>query len=174
MPESPSMPSLPPIHGKYPVGATDFTIPLHSTTYIGKAKLKHGETVKPALALEEVAFTAFYPVEASQDGAPQLDWLVRCVCSIHILMLNMVLTTEEGRYARCLAGMPISADCLVSNPVLLPCTIDANERPGITKWVFWPSMYLYGSHITVRPCPYPCPLPLPYLQTPAPTDTSRA
>lgn len=166
------MPSLPAIHGKYPVGATDFTVPLHSTTYIGKAKLKHGETVRPALALEEVAFTAFYPARTSKDKAPPLDWLVRCVCPIIILMLGVVLMTEEGQYAQCLTGTPISADCLVSDPVLL--LLDANEWPGITKWVFWPIMYLYGSRITVRHYPYPPSLPLPYSLPCECTDTSRA
>ncbi|KZP24695.1 hypothetical protein FIBSPDRAFT_856902 [Athelia psychrophila] len=118
------MPSLPPIRGKYAVGATDFTIPLHSTTYIGKAKLKHGETA--ALALEEVAFTAFYPVGTSQDMAPPLDWLVRPV------------STMLRGYAH-FGGLS-----------------------RITKWVFWPMMYLYGSRITI-PVAHNAPLLAPDL-----------
>ncbi|KAF7967934.1 hypothetical protein HWV62_32517 [Athelia sp. TMB] len=74
------MPSLPPIHGAYLVGATDFTVPLHSTTYIGSAKFKDGT---PALALEEVAFTAFYPAAAPTHTDRPLNWLGRPIPVAH-------------------------------------------------------------------------------------------
>jgi platelet-activating factor acetylhydrolase len=74
--------SFPKIVGPFKVGATTFTLPLRSSSVIGSAKLPHDkEGLRPALALEEVAFTAFYPADTSGTGSKQsrngLDWLIR-------------------------------------------------------------------------------------------------
>jgi platelet-activating factor acetylhydrolase len=78
--------SLPNITGHYEVGATTFALPLRSPEVIGSAKLRVPGTdeLRPALLLEEVAFTAFYPAETSgSDSFSKLrrgvDWLVRYV-----------------------------------------------------------------------------------------------
>jgi platelet-activating factor acetylhydrolase len=78
--------SLPNIAGRYEVGATTFALQLRSASVIGSAKLREQgtEELKPALTLEEVAFTAFYPAETSgKDGVRDLrkgiDWLGRPV-----------------------------------------------------------------------------------------------
>ncbi|KAI0306841.1 platelet-activating factor acetylhydrolase, isoform II-domain-containing protein [Multifurca ochricompacta] len=53
--------------GPYAVGATTFALPIRPTHVIGTAALRT-ETgqVTPALRLEEVSFTAYYPVSAAQ------------------------------------------------------------------------------------------------------------
>ncbi|KAI0089141.1 platelet-activating factor acetylhydrolase, isoform II-domain-containing protein [Irpex rosettiformis] len=68
------------IHGPHPVGATTFAIPLDEFTnpddrIIGEGKVKSnipGRPNEPALKLEEVAFTAFYPAGVKSDGGKRL------------------------------------------------------------------------------------------------------
>jgi len=81
--------SLPDVPGKFPVGATKFALPLNDPQVVGKAKLakSSGNTPhEPALLLEEVVFTAFYPADinsTSADGTPpeklkkSLSWVPR-------------------------------------------------------------------------------------------------
>jgi platelet-activating factor acetylhydrolase len=75
--------SFPTITGPYKVGATTFSLPLRSPSIIGSAKLRHGkEGLRPALALEEVVFTAFYPADTSESNGSEnlskgIDWLHR-------------------------------------------------------------------------------------------------
>jgi platelet-activating factor acetylhydrolase len=77
--------SFPSIAGPYKVGATTFLLPLRSLSVIGSAKLRHGEDgLKPALPLEEVVFTAFYPADTPEsNGSKQtskgIDWLSKYV-----------------------------------------------------------------------------------------------
>lgn len=78
--------SLPNIPGRYEVGASTFALPLRSPTIIGSAKLRvpGADGLRPALPLEEVAFTAYYPAETSgRDGSNSLrrgvNWLLRYV-----------------------------------------------------------------------------------------------
>jgi platelet-activating factor acetylhydrolase len=72
--------SFPDIVGPYKVGATTFSLPLRSSSVIGSAKVRHSkEGLKPALSLEEVAFTAFYPADLAGGTYSKhgLDWLIR-------------------------------------------------------------------------------------------------
>ena len=77
--------SLPDIASPYKVGATTFSLPLRSPSVIGSAKLRDGmKELKPALLLEEIVFTAFYPADTSGRTVSHklnkgLDWLVRSV-----------------------------------------------------------------------------------------------
>lgn len=78
--------TLPEIPGKYPVGATTFAIPIvtknEASRTIGRAKLKPssgGEPDTPAVKLEEVAFTAYYPADTSSARKLQksVHWIPR-------------------------------------------------------------------------------------------------
>lgn len=71
--------------GPYDVGATTFALPVRPTDVIGKAALRT-ETgqITPALRLEEVSFTAYYPASLSstveKSRQPSwLDWVPRYV-----------------------------------------------------------------------------------------------
>ena len=70
--------------GPYDVGVTTFTLPVRPTEVIGKATVRT-ETgqITPALRLEEVSFTAYYPASPTtkeQSRQPTwLNWLPRCV-----------------------------------------------------------------------------------------------
>lgn len=71
--------------GPYDVGATTFALPVRPAGVIGKAALRT-ETgqITPALRLEEVSFTAYYPASLSPGMAKSrqpswLDWVPRCV-----------------------------------------------------------------------------------------------
>ena len=76
--------SFPSIAGPYKVGATTFSLPLRSRSVIGSAKLRHGKDgLRPALPLEEVVFTAFYPAAPENSSYKQtskgIDWLCKYV-----------------------------------------------------------------------------------------------
>ncbi|KAI0249989.1 platelet-activating factor acetylhydrolase [Lactifluus subvellereus] len=67
--------------GPYPVGATTFTLPVRPTRVFGTAAVRT-ETgqIAPALRLEEVSFTAYYPVSrttAESRWKKWLDWFPR-------------------------------------------------------------------------------------------------
>ena len=86
--------SLPDVPGKFEVGATTFALPLNDPQAIGTAKLakSSGNTPhEPALLLEEIVFTVFYPADIhspSADGVPpeklkkSMDWVPRSVTSL--------------------------------------------------------------------------------------------
>lgn len=74
---------LPESSGRFPVGATTFKLPV-STKVLGTAKIhRHGHSdggpsVKPALQLDEVVFTAYYPADVKGSNIKKgLDWLLR-------------------------------------------------------------------------------------------------
>lgn len=76
--------SFPDISGRYPVGATTFTHPVCPAFNVGSAKRKSiNLTSEPALRLEEIAFTAYYPSRTCDLDAGKssgkfrkgLDWL---------------------------------------------------------------------------------------------------
>ena len=82
----PTMFSLPEVQGKYPVGATTFAIPINAqddaSRVVGRAKLKAssgGQPDTPALKLEEVAFTAYYPADTQVVAHKGVHWFPRCV-----------------------------------------------------------------------------------------------
>lgn len=63
--------------GPYVVGAATFVLPVRPTSVIGSAAVltETGQTV-PALRLEEVSFTAYYPVSPSTTKSRcQWNWL---------------------------------------------------------------------------------------------------
>lgn len=83
--------TLPETPGKYPVGATTFAVPVRTkdeaARIIGRAKLKPssgGNSGAPALKLEEVAFTAYYPADTESHAklhkavhwVPRYDFIV--------------------------------------------------------------------------------------------------
>ena len=86
--------SLPDVPGKFQVGATTFALPLNDPQAIGTAKLakSSGNTPhEPALLLEEIVFTVFYPADIhspSADGVPpeklkkSMNWVPRSVTSL--------------------------------------------------------------------------------------------
>ncbi|KAJ8523539.1 hypothetical protein ONZ45_g110 [Pleurotus djamor] len=55
------------------IGATTFAVPIRPTQVLGKAKLGQ----KPALHLEEVAFTAYYPTKPAERSPAGIHWLLR-------------------------------------------------------------------------------------------------
>ncbi|KAG2156227.1 tRNA synthetases class I, catalytic domain-containing protein [Suillus clintonianus] len=65
-------------HGRLPVGATTFKFPV-STKVLGTTKIRgHGGRLNPALQLEEVVFTAYYPADVKGNNIKKgLDWLLR-------------------------------------------------------------------------------------------------
>lgn len=80
--------TFPEIPGRYPVGATTFAVPIdvanNEDRVIGEGRLKHtsgGRPNEPALKLEEVAFTAFYPADIEKSrgtGFRQgMSWIPR-------------------------------------------------------------------------------------------------
>lgn len=81
--------SLPEFHGRFPVGATTFKLPV-STKVLSTAKIhRHGHrsdggpSVKPALQLDEVVFTAYYPAQVKGNNMKKgLDWLLRSVLEL--------------------------------------------------------------------------------------------
>ncbi|KAJ3576202.1 hypothetical protein NP233_g611 [Leucocoprinus birnbaumii] len=107
--------SLPPIHGRFPVGATTFITPVRPAVQVGKAKLKTPTTTRPdstnhALQLEEIAFTAYYPADVSNNPFKGFDWLLR----------------------------PLSDSLLGLSTYM-----------GVSSWLLWPAVYLFGSLIRV-------------------------
>ncbi|KAG2369618.1 platelet-activating factor acetylhydrolase, isoform II-domain-containing protein [Suillus spraguei] len=102
---------LPESHRRFPVGATTFKFPV-STKVLGTAKIyghghrDGGPSVKPALQLDEVVFTAYYPADIKGNNIKKgLDWLLRPLqASLH-------------GYA---------------------------HYSGISTWLLWPIVYLYG------------------------------
>lgn len=102
---------LPKSNGRFPVGATTFKLPV-STKVLGTVKIsRHGHndggpTVEPALQLDEVVFTAYYPADINGSNIKKgLDWLLRPLqASLH-------------GYA---------------------------HYSGISTWLLWLIVYLYG------------------------------
>lgn len=84
--------TLPDVVGSYPVGATTFAIPVavndEAARVTGQARLKSssgGTLNTPALKLEEVAFTAYYPADPHYASNPsrklpkRMHWIARLV-----------------------------------------------------------------------------------------------
>ena len=107
--------SFPDIVGPYEVGATTFALPLRSPSVIGSAKLRHGteEGLRPALKLEEVAFTAFYPADTSENTGFQksskgIDWLVRSVehrCRCINFTIDCTTTKASVNFTSCICPL---------------------------------------------------------------------
>jgi hypothetical protein len=80
--------------GPYPVGATTFALPVRPPLVFGTATVRTqtGETA-PALQLEEVSFTAYYPVSrttAESSWKKWLDWFPRYVTVLHHIQFELV------------------------------------------------------------------------------------
>ncbi|KAF8663408.1 hypothetical protein AX16_000980 [Volvariella volvacea WC 439] len=73
------------IHGQYPVGASTFVTPAKPSRVIGSVRRAPDDTSvppwEPALKLEEIAFTAYYPADITTTPKPikGLNWLLRIV-----------------------------------------------------------------------------------------------
>ncbi|PBK76340.1 hypothetical protein ARMSODRAFT_874734 [Armillaria solidipes] len=68
---------LPDCHDPYSVGATTFVTPVRRSRMYGSARLPNGQ---PALVLDEVAFTAYYPANMADKSWTLrlgIDWLNR-------------------------------------------------------------------------------------------------
>ncbi|KAG9019696.1 hypothetical protein FRB90_011505 [Tulasnella sp. 427] len=64
--------------GRHPVGFSEYTFPVSNPRVIGKARLEDGET--PALRLDQVCFSTFYPTEDKLNKGKQgVGWLPRPV-----------------------------------------------------------------------------------------------
>ncbi|KAG1755516.1 platelet-activating factor acetylhydrolase, isoform II-domain-containing protein [Suillus lakei] len=103
-------------HGRFPVGATTFKLPV-SAKVLGTAKIRRhghsdgGQSLKPALQLEQVVFTAYYPADVSGNKVKKgLDWLLR------------PLRASLYGYA---------------------------SYSGISTWLLWPIVYLYGTLLRI-------------------------
>lgn len=73
--------------GKYPVGATTFTLPVTPTRQFGSSQLNPGSVhvPGPAVTLSEIAFSVYYPTLPDlPDGSKGIDWLLRCVSSGYV------------------------------------------------------------------------------------------
>ncbi|KAJ7490431.1 platelet-activating factor acetylhydrolase, isoform II-domain-containing protein [Mycena galericulata] len=68
---------LRPPHGSLPVGAVTLVAPVRPALSVGTATLATDNS--PALVLDEVAFTAYYPADPSSNSRKGLDWLCRPV-----------------------------------------------------------------------------------------------
>lgn len=132
------MPFLPYISGAYPVGATTFSLVLSSPEVIGKAKLRDGS---PALSLEEVVFTAFYPADLSTPPNAKkprkgIRWL-----------LSPRRNTIAG-YAH-FGELPSKSFISISFQNEFALTRDCSHL-GLFSWLLWPFMLLYGSRVQVN------------------------
>jgi platelet-activating factor acetylhydrolase len=69
------------IQGRYAVGAITFTTPARPGGPVGTVKLRNSTSSppEPALFLQEVAFTAYYPTESGRASDKGLHWLIRFV-----------------------------------------------------------------------------------------------
>ncbi|KAG6831388.1 hypothetical protein H0H92_010990 [Tricholoma furcatifolium] len=63
------------ISGSFPVAATTFATQVSSPRQFGNIKLASNS--EPALLLQEVAFTAYYPADVSATARRGLDWVLR-------------------------------------------------------------------------------------------------
>jgi hypothetical protein len=103
--------SLPEFHGRFPVGATTFKFPV-CTKVLGTAKIhRHGHSddgpsVKPALQLDEVVFTAYYPAHVKGSNIKKgMDWLLRSV--LMLVRCRQVKLTVLVRFGHLYMGMLI-------------------------------------------------------------------
>lgn len=127
--------SLPSIHGRFPVGVTTFATPVRPTRIIGSAKLKNPrnsrqESTDHALLLEEVAFTAYYPADISSNPPKGVDWLFRFVASQLTSLFYLLIVVAPHR--------PLKESLLGLSTYL-----------GVSTWLLWPAVYLFGSLIKV-------------------------
>lgn len=86
--------------GTYAVGATTFVLPVRPVRNIGRARVRResGDGTEPALQLEDVVFTAFYPTDpttfADKKHEHGLFWMIRWV-SFHSNS-----NTDDGFWSR--------------------------------------------------------------------------
>lgn len=141
--------SLSDIPGRFLVGATTFVTPVRSPRVIGSLKLRNktSNALQPALYLEEVAYTAYYPAAVSPKTAKKgLDWLIRWAM-ILVLQITFLYTSNQAskgiftwfcevyKYAQpCF--FPYGCHCL-------------NLDTAIPSWVLWPVVYFFGALIKV-------------------------
>ena len=73
---------LPPIAGRYAVGATTFVTPVRPARIFGSAKRRtvnasSTDQLEHVLCMEEVGFTVYYPADTLNEDRKSLDWLLR-------------------------------------------------------------------------------------------------
>lgn len=86
---------LPEIRGPYTVGASTFAIPIHAPQIIGSAKFKDSKKRPPgpALLLDEVVFTVYYPADTSDTSCTRrMNWMIRYDCLILKLCASCDIT----------------------------------------------------------------------------------
>jgi platelet-activating factor acetylhydrolase len=71
--------SLPPVVGRYAVGATAFVTPVRPSRVYGSAKRRkvNGSSLEHVLSMEEVGVTVYYPADISSADRKGFDWLLR-------------------------------------------------------------------------------------------------
>ena len=113
--------TLPEVHGKYPVGATTFAIPIQAqddaSRVVGRARLKPssgGQPDTPALKLEEVAFTAYYPadVRAVKHAYKGVHWVPRCVARL-AHAIGRLMWMSQDLSMKLSEGMHTSEACIL-------------------------------------------------------------
>lgn len=78
---------LPDFTGRFPVGAITFKLPVYNKV-LGTASISgrhgHHDELKPALQLNEVVFTAYYPADVKESDLKNfgLHWLLRSVSGL--------------------------------------------------------------------------------------------
>ncbi len=113
---------------KYPVGSTTFATPVQPSVTFGNATLND----QPALVLDEVAFTAYYPADVTAGPSKGVDWLLR--------PLN-----ENLKGIVMFAGGWITLVFEEQSILLTRSTVES-----IPSWIVRPVVYFYGALLKVR------------------------
>jgi platelet-activating factor acetylhydrolase len=110
------------IQGPFAVGAVTFVTPVQPSRIISAAKLKRRDSTselpaEPALCLQEVAFTAYYPAKISSEtpnkGIPWLTRLVHvCLATFSANIIEFCSPIKESLhgFARFLCAHYVSPD----------------------------------------------------------------
>jgi hypothetical protein len=155
------MPILGSPTGPYAVGSATFVLPVRPSLVIGGAAVRTetGQTV-PALRLEEVSFTAYYPVSPTitKSRWKWLNWFPRCIC-IGLLSLVMLNSAEIGRWRNPSEVILISQVKWLLVSCLCSVVLIFIELLGISTLLLWPLVLFFGSRlkvITSSALSFPC------------------
>lgn len=150
---------LPNTPGDYPVGGSTFAAPARPTRIIGsvqrilpKTKTGHAQDLEPALKLEEVAFTAYYPADiASEKRKKGLDWLLRWARNFLNGRVEASHTNHlhEALFEIHFMDSSISRVCVSFEFRTSNTPITDLRVPGFPPWVIWPALYFFGIFLKV-------------------------
>jgi platelet-activating factor acetylhydrolase len=86
-----------------------------------------------ALQLEEVAFTAYYPADTSSSPSKGIDWLFR---------LSGTSTSSKDAIIDIAPYRPLGDSLL-----------GLSSYMGVSTWLLWPAVYLFGSLLKIPAYP---------------------